>query len=110
MNNLQSRERAVEMGLVKRIEKVSAAFGEQGTMITEPVNINLKENVEQYAVHSARRVPLPLLPKVEAELRRMEESGVIEKITQPTDWCAPMVPVMKPNRKVCICVDLKRLN
>ena len=25
----------------------------------------------------------------------MEENGVIERITEPTDWCAPMVPVMK---------------
>lgn len=79
-------------------------------MRTKPVKINLKENVESYAVHTARRGPLPLLPKVKAELQRMEENGVIEKITQPMDWCAPMVPVMKPNGKVRISVDLKKLN
>lgn len=98
------------MGLVKRIEQVSAAFDEQGTMRTEPVKISLKDNVVPYVVHTARRVPIPLLPKVKAELKRMEESGVIKKITYPTDWCAPMVPVMKPNRKVRICIDLKKPN
>lgn len=44
------------------------------------------------------------------ELEKMESSGVIERVTQPTDWCAPMVPVIKPNGQICICVDLKRLN
>ncbi len=107
VNNLLSREQAVEMGLVKRIEQVSAAFSEQGMMRTEPVKISLKDNVVPYAVHTARRVLIPLLPKVKAKLQRMEENGVIEKIMYPTDWCALMVPVMKPNGKVRICVDLK---
>lgn len=40
----------------------------------------------------------------------MEEHGVIEKVTQPTDWCSPMVPVMKPNSSVRICVGLNKLN
>lgn len=87
VNNLLSREQAIEMGLVKRIEQVRAAFGEQGTIKTELVKINLKENAEPYAVHTSRRVPLPLLPKVKAEI---EENGVIEKITQPTDWYMQM--------------------
>lgn len=40
----------------------------------------------------------------------MEENGVIESVTDPTDWCAPIVPVLKQNGNVCICVDLKKLN
>ena len=34
----------------------------------------------------------------------------IEEVTEPTDWCAPVVPVLKNNGKVRICVDLKKLN
>ena len=40
----------------------------------------------------------------------MEKADIIEKVTEPTDWCAPMVPVLKPNKKVRICVDFKKLN
>ncbi|XP_064641976.1 uncharacterized protein K02A2.6-like [Lineus longissimus] len=37
--------------------------------------------------------------------------GVIQRVTEPTEWCAPMVPVVKKgNRGIRICVDLKRLN
>lgn len=44
-------------------------------------------------------------------LQRMENNGVIEHVTQATEWCAPLVPVLKKNTaKACICVNLKRLN
>lgn len=37
--------------------------------------------------------------------------GIIEEVTEPTDWCAPMVPAPKRNKdEVRVCVDLKRLN
>ena len=36
--------------------------------------------------------------------------GVISKIDQPTEWCAPMVVIPKPNGDVRICVDLTKLN
>ena len=40
----------------------------------------------------------------------MEEMGVISKVEEPTEWCAGMVVVPKPNGKVRICVDLTKLN
>ena len=44
------------------------------------------------------------------ELERLETEGIIGKVTKLTEWCAPMVPVMKTNDNGRICVDLKRLN
>ena len=40
----------------------------------------------------------------------MEETGIIERVTEPKEWCAPMVSVQKSNGKLRICVDLRRLN
>ena len=54
--------------------------------------------------------PLPLRPKVEEELARMEEMGVISKVNEPTPWCAGMVVVPKRSGSIRICVDLKPLN
>ena len=51
-----------------------------------------------------------ILPKIKEELEKLESEGIIEKITIPTAWCTPMVPVTKKLGKVRLCVDLKKLN
>ena len=50
------------------------------------------------------------LGKVEKELKRMKVNGVIEEVTEPTEWVSPIVPVLKPSGDVRICVNLKKLN
>jgi len=50
------------------------------------------------------------MPKVKEELQRMQKLGVISKVDIPTDWCAGVVVVPKPDGRICICVDLTKLN
>lgn len=113
-NNLLSRSTSQAMGLIQlQLNEAlvdSSVFGSIGLMKCDPVKIRLRPDCEPYSVHAARRVPIPLLPKVKAELERMEQEGVIECVTEPTEWVSPMVPVVKKNGSVRICVDLKRLN
>ena len=111
VNNLLSRHAACQMGLVQRAEESTAnVFGDIGLMNCEQVRIELTDNAKPYCVYAAKKIPSPLLPKVKDELNRMLEAGIIEEVTEPTDWCAPMVPVVKPNGKIRICVDLRKLN
>ena len=63
-------------------------------------HIKLRNDAKPYTLQVPRRVALPLLPKVEAELQRMEALQVISKIEEPTEWCSPMVVVPKPNGTV----------
>ena len=100
--------RRVEETVFNGAQAHAWAYSEHGTLDTEPVKIQLRNDAQLYAVHAARHVPLPMLPKVKGELERMERHGVIEKVTE---WCAPMVPVLKrATGKARICVDFKRLN
>ncbi|KAK7093228.1 hypothetical protein V1264_007018 [Littorina saxatilis] len=101
---LLSRKSATEMNFVKRVCEIFSSVK------CEPVRIKLKENAVPYSVSTARRVPIPLLGKVEKELKRMKDNGVIEEVKEPTEWVSPMVPVVKPSGDVRICVDLKKLN
>ena len=63
-----------------------------------------------HQIHSPRNISLPLLPRVKAELNRLQNDGIISPVTEPTDWCAGMVVVPKKDSSVRICVDFTHLN
>ena len=56
-------------------------FGEEYT-------IKLREGVKPHALFTPWNVPIPLRPKVQEELERMEKLQVISRVTDPTPWCA----------------------
>ncbi|MDD9361325.1 MAG: reverse transcriptase, partial [Anaplasma sp.] len=72
--------------------------------------IKLKSQPEPVAVTSPRRIPVPLLKAVERHLQQMESEGVITSVSEPTDWCSPIVVVPKKNGDIRICVDYTMLN
>ena len=95
-----------EESVVQKFPKLFQGLGR----LKDNYTIKLRENAEPYALNTPRRVAIPLLPKVKAELERMESMGVISRVTEPTDWCAGMVVVPKSNGTVRICLDLTKLN
>ena len=99
--NITSSERIKE-----KFPKVFQGLGNLGGEYT----IKLGPDAKPYSLFTPRHVPLPLRPKVEEELNRMEKEGVISKVSEPTQWCAGMVVVLKKSGSVRICVDLKPLN
>ena len=76
----------------------------------EEYTIKLKQGATPYALHTARRVPIPLRKKVEEELLRMQATGIISPVDDLSPWCAGMVVVPKPSGSVRICVDLTHLS
>ena len=54
----------------------------------------------------AHTVPHALKPKVEVELKRLQQTGIIEPI-EHSDWAAPIVPVVKKDGSVTICGDYR---
>ena len=100
----------VEPILKEEVEKEFQDLFEGLGRLQDNYQIKLRDDAQPFALTTPRRVAIPLLPKVKAELQRMEDLGVISRIDEPTEWCAGMVVVPKPNGNVRICVDLTKLN
>jgi len=88
------------------VSKFPHIFKGLGRM-TGAYHIYLKDDAAPFALTAPRRVAIPLMPKVKSELECMERMGVITRVNVPTDWCAGMVVVPKPDGRIRICVDDK---
>ena len=53
-----------------------------------------------------RSVPHALKGAIEQELDRLERMGVMEKVRY-SEWAAPIVPVVKPDKSIRVCGDYK---
>ncbi|VDH98121.1 Hypothetical predicted protein [Mytilus galloprovincialis] len=58
----------------------------------------LQDLLRQCRIHSKK--------KIEKELDRLEKGGNIEKV-EFSEWAAPIVPIVKPDKSVRICGDYK---
>lgn len=61
-------------------------------------------------VSPPRPVALAYQDPVQRELKRMVDEGIITPVTEPTDWCSPILIRKKPNGSIRICLDPKYLN
>ena len=122
--SLLSRRACVELGLIRRagkdVEEMNtgptdfkaefpALFSGLGKLKTE-CHITLRPDAIPFCLYNPRKIPHPLIPKVKSQIETMLQQGVISPVTAPTKWCGGIVPVLKPNGSVRICVDLTHLN
>ena len=78
---------------------------EPGEINTFEATLHLKENaVPKFC--KARTVPFVLKEAIEQELNRLEQDGIIEKVTY-SPWAAPIVPVPKGDGRIRLCSDYK---
>ena len=73
------------------------------------LKLHIDESIPPVAQHP-RRVPFHLRKKVVAELKELEQHGIIEKVDGPTPWISLLVAVPKSNGKVRVCVDMRVAN
>ncbi|KAL8608308.1 hypothetical protein ACOMHN_042175 [Nucella lapillus] len=102
---------SVESTLVTKdeiLKDFSKIFTGLGALEGE-INIHLKEEAIP-VVHAPRRIPHTLKEKLKNDFSKIEKSGVITKVTEPTEWVNSLVIVEKSNGKLRICLDPKDLN
>ena len=68
--------------------------------------------LEQDALPSSRppyQVPIHLREEVSLEIDKLLHLNIIEP-SNSVDWCAPIIPVRKPDKSIRLCVDYRELN
>ncbi|XP_062714146.1 uncharacterized protein K02A2.6-like [Aedes albopictus] len=81
--------------------------GELGCFKHGKVHLSLKEDaVPKFC--KPRKVPFAFKEKVEAELDRLEESGIISKgPSSEAEWGTPLAPVLKKDSSIRLCADYR---
>ena len=77
----------------------------------EEFHIALAEGAKPFCVNTPRAVPYAYREKLQAELQSLEAQNIIAPVTEPTEWCAPIVVTpKKESEEIRMCVDLSHLN
>ena len=93
-------------------QKYSKVFAGIGQMKDTQIKLFFDPNI-QPVTQQNRRIPFHLRKQVEAELKRLEDLDIIERVDGPTDWVSPIVVAPKPKSKtneIRICVDMRLPN
>ena len=91
------------------LKEYNDVFKEVGTLPGSPYHIRLKE---QYRLvqHPPRSVPIAMQTAYKTELERLTKEGIITEVKEHTEWINSIVPVMKSNGSLGLCLDPKDLN
>ena len=121
MTPLLGKPAIAGLGLIRFVDTVGTAYGTDwvhtfpelikglGSMNSE-VKITLSHQIGSYVQSAPRRVAAARKQLLRNELIRMEGLGVIEKIEEATEWCAPCIVVPKKNGKLDVCIDFTNPN
>ena len=95
------------------LEEFKDVFDDEGplkVMTGSPATIELTKDAIPVKVTNPRPIPIPLREDVKKLLDYLVAKGVIELVSEPTDWVHPMIVVKKPNGELRLTVDLRELN
>ncbi|XP_062713301.1 uncharacterized protein K02A2.6-like [Aedes albopictus] len=77
----------------------------KGVLVEISIDPNVKPVQQPY-----RRAPFALEDKVAEKLQYLLSQDIIERVEKPSAWVSPIVPILKDNGEVRLCVDMRRAN
>ncbi|XP_013167322.1 PREDICTED: uncharacterized protein K02A2.6-like [Papilio xuthus] len=111
--NLLGKDTALRLGVLKLGEDVNQdkQFSKQsfpkfkGILIEIPIDPTVKPVMQPY-----RRTPIPLEEKINMKIKELLDLDIIEEVHAPSSWVSPIVPILKDDGDVRLCVDMRRAN
>ncbi|XP_036813549.1 uncharacterized protein K02A2.6-like [Oncorhynchus mykiss] len=106
LHTFQSKENGTDQTLEHLQKKYNTVFSDQmGTVKGFTAKLVLRDDATPKFC-KARSVPYSLRPKVEAEIDRLQDTGVLMKVDR-SEWATPIVPIVKKDGSVRMCGDFK---
>ena len=92
------------MGMVIQVDEILNIFDQRGCMKGDLLKINLRwyPDVLHY---DSKMNTISNSTKGKIELEWLESDCIYVKVTQPTDWCVPIVPKKEKNDHKSFCID-----
>ena len=84
-------------------------FNVPGKLKNFQCKLHVDENMQPVA-QNLRRYPYHLRKDIRAELKRLKEAYIIEKVEGPQESISNFVIVSKANKTVRICLDARTIN
>lgn len=109
LKSLLGKETAMSLGILKININVNCITSHFPKFMDIIVDIPIDDKV-QPVVQPYRRIPIPLEDKVEKALQELLDGDIIEPVNEPSKWVSPIVPILKENGDIRICVDIRRAN
>ena len=85
---------------------ISTGDDDVGECSSTPIRIQLYDETPIY--QRVRRFSSPITDAVELQCKELCNLGIIEPSISP--WSSPIVPVIKPDKSIRLCVDYRKLN
>ena len=82
----------------------------KGVGIQVPQPHKVKKNSYKPVQHPPRSVPLGMQSAYKVELDRLVKEGIITEVHEHTEWINSIVPVMKEDGSLRLCLDPKQGN
>nr|XP_049699503.1 uncharacterized protein LOC110376634 [Helicoverpa armigera] len=77
----------------------------KNVQIQIPIDKDIKPVIQPY-----RRIPIPLEEKINTKIDELLQKDIIEKVEGPSEWISPVVPILKADGDVRLCIDMRRAN
>lgn len=105
--NVKEEKHDIKMHVDRLIREYSEIFrNETGNIKGINVDIKVKENTKPIHM-KPRTIPFALIDRVNEEIDRLENTGILEKVNF-SEWATPIVPIVKSNgTDIRLCGDYK---
>lgn len=97
----------LKLGLnaISNIESIQPLPKFKNIIIDIPIDESITPVIQPY-----RRIPIPLEDKVDKKIEELVQLDIIEAVNNPCKWVSPMVPIVKRNGDIRICIDMRMAN